>query len=311
MATVFVSHPQGKKHIAPKDHPERPARLEAIKKVLGGSLFHDLIRVEAKQEDLQIAELAHASAVLQKLHEIRPAEGIRYIDADTYICANSLEAVASAIGAGLQALEMVMSGKVDNGFCAVRPPGHHAEIERSMGFCLVNNIAIIARYAQQKYGVERVAIIDFDVHHGNGTQDIFYSDKSVFYGSSHQEEIFPGTGALKEAGEGNVFNCPLSENSDGEIMRQAYSERILPALENFSPDIILISAGFDAHWRDPLAQLNWQADDFAWLTGKLMDIADKYCNNKIVSLLEGGYDLTGLADGVNAHVAMLKNGSFG
>ncbi len=310
MSSLFISQPNGKKHIAPNAHPERGERLDAIDKALNGSLFHDLVRVKAQEADLGLAELVHTKSVLQNLQNIRPVEGIGYIDADTYISSNSFEAAASAIGAGLQALEAVVLGEVDNAFCATRPPGHHAEINKSMGFCLFNNIAIIARYAQQKYGLERIAIVDFDVHHGNGTQDIFYTDKSVFYASSHQEQIFPGGGLLREEGAGNIFNAPLVANSDGETMRAAYNERILPALENFSPDIILISAGFDAHRRDPLAQLNWEANDFAWVTGKLMDIAGKYCNNHIVSMLEGGYDLIGLAEGVNAHMAMLKNNSF-
>ena len=310
MTTLLVSQPQGAKHVAPKSHPERGERLEAINKVLGGSLYHDLVKKDAVEADLEIANLVHCKAVLQRLSEKRPAEGISFLDDDTYICSTSFEAAAAAVGAGLQALDAVMLGQVDNAFCAIRPPGHHAEINKSMGFCLVNNIAIVAREAQKKYGVERIGIVDFDVHHGNGTQDIFYNDESVFYASSHQAPLYPGTGKVEEIGVGNIVNCLLRENSGGEEMREAYVEKIFPALENFSPDLILVSAGFDAHERDPLAQLNWRANDFAWVTGKLMDIAGKYCNNHVVSLLEGGYDLHGLADGVNAHVSMLKNGSF-
>jgi len=310
LSTLFLSHPQGQKHKAPNGHPERGERLSAIERALGGSEFFDLKREEAKEVDLQIARNVHSENFMQILRDRRPIEGLAFIDGDTYICANSFEAISSAIGAGLQSLKMVMSGEVDNGFCAIRPPGHHAEIEKPMGFCLANNIAIIAREAQRKYGIERVAIIDFDVHHGNGTQDIFYNDKSVFYASSHQAPLFPGTGEENETGVGNIVNCHLSANSDGVLMREAYNARILPALRNFSPDIILISAGFDAHRLDPLAQLNWEANDFAWITGKIMDIAEKCCNNRIVSMLEGGYDLTGLADGVKAHVLMLKTGSF-
>jgi len=202
-------------------------------------------------------------------------------------------------------------GEADNSFCAIRPPGHHAERRRSMGFCLVNAIAILAREAQRKYGAERIAIVDFDVHHGNGTQDIFYDDASVFYGSTHQMPLFPGTGALNETGVGNICNSPLQPGSDGQGLRDAFSSRLLPALSAFGPDIILISAGFDAERRDPLAQLNWVPDDFAWATGKVMDAADRLCEGRVVSLLEGGYDLNGLADGVSAHVAMLQGGNAG
>jgi acetoin utilization deacetylase AcuC-like enzyme len=203
-----------------------------------------------------------------------------------------------------------MEGKLNNAFCAIRPPGHHAEKDRSMGFCLLNTVAILARLAQEMYGAERVAIIDFDVHHGNGTQDIFFDEPNVFYGSSHQMPLFPGTGALDEVGAGNIFNTPLEAESDGEQMREAYNGRIFPALINFSPDFLLISAGFDAHHRDPLANLNWRGNDYAWITGKLMDIAGQKCSNRIVSLLEGGYDLEGLASGVTNHVTMLENGSL-
>jgi acetoin utilization deacetylase AcuC-like enzyme len=180
-----------------------------------------------------------------------------------------------------------------------------------MGFCLINTVAIVAREAQRKYGAERVAIIDFDVHHGNGTQDIFKADPTVFYASSHQMPLYPGTGKATETGVGNISNTPLKPESDGSDMRDAYLTRIIPALIDFSPDLLLISAGFDAHERDPLAQLNWQSGDFGWLTGKLMDAAERTCGNRIVSLLEGGYDLKGLAGGVSHHVAMLMDGATG
>ena len=272
--------------------------------------FKKLVRREAESVDLAIAELVHGKSYLSILRDARPMEGIGTIDADTFISQGSFDAAASGVGAALQALDCVVLGEVDNAFCAIRPPGHHAEIERPMGFCLVNTVAIAAREAQRKHGAERIAIVDFDVHHGNGTQDIFYNDPSVLYASSHQMPLFPGTGALSEVGVGNIFNAPLAPDTDGVAMREVYNDRILPAVEAFVPDIILISAGFDAERRDPLAQLNWVARDFAWITGKLMDIADRHCDNRIVSLLEGGYDLNGLADGVSAHVTMLQNGTL-
>src|SRR5690606_22086639 len=195
----------------------------------------------------------------------------------------------TALGGALAALDAVVLGEVDNAFCAIRPPGHHAEADRPMGFCLVNTIAIVAREAQRKYGAERVAIVDFDVHHGNGTQDIFQADNSVFYASSHQMPLFPGTGSPSETGVGNVFNLALRPNTGGAEMREGYDERILPALEDFRPDFILVSAGFDADYRDPLANLNWEPSDFAWVTGRIMEIAGRRCDGRLVSLLEGGY----------------------
>jgi len=310
MTTLLVSHPQGLQHLTPPGHVERPERLLAIEDRLSQSKFDKLMRQNAQTVDLVIAELVHSDGYLKRLRDARPMEGIGIIDGDTYISAGSYDAIASSIGAGLQALDAVILGQADNAFCAIRPPGHHAEIDKPMGFCLVNNIAIVAREAQRKHGAERVAIVDFDVHHGNGTQDIFYNDPSVFYTSSHEMPLFPGTGALNETGVGNIFNAPLRADSDGAAMREVYKDRILPALNNFAPDIILISAGFDAEQRDPLSSLNWVPSDFAWITGKLMDLADKHCGNRIVSLLEGGYDLGGLADGVAAHVAMLQDGAF-
>lgn len=311
MTSLLVSHPQGLDHQTPPGHPERPDRLRAVEDYLSTSRFDGLTRAVAQTVDLSIAELVHSSTYLQKLRDARPLEGMGKIDADTFISAGSFSAIESSVGAGLQALDAVIMGEVDNAFCAIRPPGHHAEKDTPMGFCLVNNIAIVAREAQRKYGAERIAIVDFDVHHGNGTQDIFYDDPSVFYASSHEMPLFPGTGALDETGAGNICNGPLRAGSDGATMREVYNDRILPALHDFSPDIILVSAGFDADYRDPLANLQWQPEDFGWVTGKLMDMADAHCDNRLVSLLEGGYDLNGLGEGAAAHVSMLLHGTMG
>ncbi|MCB1516427.1 MAG: histone deacetylase family protein [Hyphomicrobiaceae bacterium] len=308
MTTLFVRQENGISHRTPFGHPERPERLGAVDDALSQDVFDPLVRVEAPVGDLSLASLVHDQSVLSDLQSARPAEGIRQIEADTYVSEGSLNAAATALGGALTALDAVMKGEVDNAFCGIRPPGHHAERNRSMGFCLVNSAAIAARVAQQQYGVERVAIVDFDVHHGNGTQDIFYDDPSVFYGSSHQMPLFPGSGAVSETGVGNVLNAPLDPMSDGMSMREAYTDYLLPALADFSPDLIIISAGFDAHRLDPLAQLNWVGSDYGWVTGKIMDIAEKHAANRIVSLLEGGYDLKGLAEGVANHVAMLLNG---
>lgn len=310
MTTLLVSQPQGLEHQTPPGHPECADRLRAVEEALEASKFRKLVRQDAQTVDLAIAELVHGKDYLKALRDARPMEGIGALDADTFISRGSFDAAAAAVGAALQALDAVVLGEVDNAFCAIRPPGHHAEINRPMGFCLVNSVAVAAREAQRKHGAERIAIVDFDVHHGNGTQDIFENDPSVFYASSHQMPLFPGTGALNETGVGNIFNAPLDPNTNGATMREVYTGRILPALHDFAPDIILISAGFDAERRDPLAQLNWVKEDFAWITGKLMDLADQHCDNRIVSLLEGGYDLEGLKDGVSAHVAMLLHGAL-
>ena len=311
MTTLLVSQPNFADHVTPQGHPERADRIRAVEEALGRPRFDRLVRREAVTGDLTLAELVHDTRYMAKLRDARPAEGIGQLDADTFISANSMATAATALGGALLALDAVLLGEVDNAFCAIRPPGHHAEIASPMGFCLINTAAIVAREAQRKYGAERIAIVDFDVHHGNGTQDIFKDDPTVFYGSSHQMPLYPGTGKASETGVGNVCNTPLDPHTDGQTMREAYADVIIPALIDFSPDLIIISAGFDAHERDPLAQLNWQSADYGWLTGKLMDAAARACGNRIVSLLEGGYDLKGLAGGVSHHVAMLMDGATG
>ena len=307
MATLLVSQPNFASHQTPAGHPERAERLRAIAEVLAPALFPQLKRLDAPSGDLTLAELVHAPGYLQALAQARPAEGIGQIDEDTFISSGSLDALSTALGAGLAALDAVALGEVENAFCAVRPPGHHAERERPMGFCLINTIAIVAREAQRKYGAERVAIVDFDVHHGNGTQDIFYDDPTVLYASTHQMPLFPGTGAASETGVGNIFNVPLASQSGRDDMMAAYEDAILPAIAAFRPDFLLISAGFDADYRDPLAQLNWRPEDFSWLTLKLREAATASCGGRIVSMLEGGYDREGLAAGVAAHLTALSS----
>ena len=311
MTTLLVSQPNFADHETPSGHPERADRLRAVQDVLSRSRFDGLLRRDAPWGDVTLAELVHDGAYLAYLRQARPAEGIGQLDSDTFISADSLDVVSTGLGGALAALDAVLLGEADNAFCAIRPPGHHAEIARPMGFCLVNTAAIAAREAQRKYGAERIAIVDFDVHHGNGTQDIFKADPSVFYASTHQMPLYPGTGAPEETGVGNILNVPLASGSGTDEMREAYLTRIIPALHDFAPDVLLLSAGFDAHQRDPLAQLNWTGADFSWLTGKLMDFADRACGNRIVSLLEGGYDLNGLGSGVSHHVAMLMDGVVG
>lgn len=307
MATLLVSQRNFESHRTPAGHPERPDRIRAIEEALAPERYPKLVRRDAPAGDLTLADLVHAPGYLQALAQARPAEGIGQIDEDTFISSTSLDAVGSALGAGLVALDAVALGEVENAFCAVRPPGHHAEREQPMGFCLINTIAVVAREAQRKYGAERVAIVDFDVHHGNGTQDIFYDDPTVMYASTHQMPLFPGTGAANETGVGNIVNVPLAARTGKDEMVAAYEATILPALAAFRPDFLLISAGFDADYRDPLAQLNWRPDDFSWLTLKLREVADRHCAGRIVSMLEGGYDRQGLATGAAAHVTALMS----
>ncbi|HQZ11772.1 MAG TPA: histone deacetylase family protein [Devosia sp.] len=305
MTTLLVSQRNFESHVMPAGHPERPDRIRAIEEALAADRFASLVRRDAPPGDLTLAELVHAPGYLAALRDARPAEGMRQIDEDTFISSGSMDAAQTALGGGLLALDAVAMGEADNAFCAVRPPGHHAEIERPMGFCLINTIAIVAREAQRKYGAGRVAIVDFDVHHGNGTEDVFKDDGTVFYGSSHQMPLFPGTGVPSFTGAGNICNLALPAGSGGAEMRAAYEGRLFAELADFRPDFLFISAGFDADYRDPLGGLNWRPADFAWLTQRLMEIADRCCEGRIVSMLEGGYDRQGLAQGAAAHVTAL------
>jgi len=308
MTTRLYEHPVFLQHQVPEGHPERPDRLRALNAALEHPHFARLERIEATIANEDAVLLAHPESHL--IHVIRsmPEEGIRQIEADTHASPQSLAAALTAIGGAMQAVDDVFAGKADNGFVAGRPPGHHAEHDKVMGFCLFNTVAIAARHAQKVHGVERVAIIDFDVHHGNGTQDIFQDDASVMYCSTHQMPLYPGTGAREETGVGNIINAPLSPNTGSDNFREAVKARVLPALENFRPDLVLVSAGFDAHYRDPLAQINLVGDDFDWITGRLMEIAGKYAGNRLVSVLEGGYDLEGLAESAGLHIARMMKG---
>jgi len=308
VTTRLYTHDLSVEHITPPGHPERPDRIRELDKVFSQPVFDELVRVEAPRCDEEWFELAHPPEHLKRIRDNIPETGIAVVDADTSASPKSWEVVQHVCGAALDAVDSVITKNADNAFISMRPPGHHAEKTTAMGFCLVNHIAIAARYAQRKHGIERVAVVDFDVHHGNGTQDIFYDDPSVLFASTHQMPLYPGTGALKEIGEGNIFNAPLSNGDDGSRFKQAFRERILPALDNFRPDLLMISAGFDAHYRDPLAGLNLVADDFDWVTGKLMEVADHCCEGRVVSLLEGGYDLQGLAESASAHVNRLMTG---
>src|SRR5215831_8815001 len=306
MATLFITHPACLNHLTPPGHPERPDRLRAIERAFAGDRFGSLIRAEAPAADLDTIALCHPMAYVTAIRDASPKNGMVQIDADTSMSPGSFEAALRAAGGGAHAVDEVIAGRASNAFVATRPPGHHTETARPMGFCLFNNAAIAARYAQKRHGIDRAAVVDFDVHHGNGSQDIFWSDKTVMYCSTHQMPLYPGTGAVSERGERNtIVNAPLRPGDGGEEFRAAFETVILPRLRDFRPDLLVISAGFDAHMRDPLANLNLLEADFDWATRKLMDIADASAGGRIVSVLEGGYDLEGLANSVAAHVAAL------
>ncbi|GCA48815.1 histone deacetylase-like amidohydrolase [Sinorhizobium sp. KGO-5] len=309
MTTHLYENPVFLKHEVPEGHPERPDRLKALNLALEHPNFADLERVEASKGDENLVLLAHTEEHLLRIKRDIPDEDINQLEADTYAGPQSLEAALTGIGGAVAAVDAVFAGEADNAFVAARPPGHHAEKNRAMGFCFFNNVAIAARHAQAAHGAERVAIVDWDVHHGNGTQDIFWDDPSVLFCSTHQIPLYPGTGAKDETGvRNNVVNAPISPNSGSEHFRDAFRSRVLPALENFRPDFLLISAGFDAHHRDPLAQINLVGEDFDWATGRLIDVAGRSAGNRIVSLLEGGYDLQGLAESAGLHILRLMRG---
>ncbi|AEG03438.1 histone deacetylase family protein [Sinorhizobium meliloti WSM1022] len=309
MTTHLYENPVFLKHEVPEGHPERPDRLKALNLALEHPNFADLERLEASKGDENLVLLAHTEEHLLGIKRDIPDEDINQIESDTYASPQSLEAALTGIGGAVAAVDAVFAGEADNAFVAARPPGHHAEKNRAMGFCFFNNVAIAARYAQTAHGAERVAIVDWDVHHGNGTQDIFWDDPSVLFCSTHQIPLYPGTGAKDETGvRNNVVNAPISPNSGSEHFRDAFRSRVLPALENFRPDFLLISAGFDAHHRDPLAQINLVGEDFDWATGRLLDVAGRSAGNRIVSLLEGGYDLQGLAESAGLHILRLMRG---
>ena len=309
MTTLLITPPCFLEHDTGPGHPERPDRMRAINKVLEHELFNDLKRVEAPlRDDVEAAiALAHPQHYIDEIKASRPRAGEEPVrlDPDTVLSPGSWEAALRAVGAGMMAVDEVMAGTVKNAFCQVRPCGHHAEATRAMGFCIFSNIAIAGMYARKRYGAERIAVVDFDVHHGNGTQDIFWSDKDLFLASTHQMPLYPGTGALNEVGVGNICNAPLRPGDGGEQFREAMESRVLPSLQNFSPDIVFISAGFDAHEDDPLANLRLKEADFAWATEKLVDIAEKQSGGRLVSMLEGGYNLTALARSVAVHLNRL------
>ncbi|MBV9636283.1 MAG: histone deacetylase family protein [Methylobacteriaceae bacterium] len=309
MTTLLVTHPACLAHEMGPGHPERPDRLRAIEAILEDERFQGLIREQAPRAPGRAILRVHPEDYVAALEAAVPAKGLTWLDADTAMGPGTWEASLRAAGGAVAAVDEVMGSKAANAFVAVRPPGHHAERATAMGFCFLNNAAIAARHAQAEHGAERVAILDFDVHHGNGAQDIFWSDATVMYASTHQMPLYPGTGGVHERGEHEtIINAPLAPGDGGEQFRAAMETLILPRLEAFRPDLMIISAGFDAHQRDPLGNLNLTEADYAWATGKVMDIAGRHARGRVVSVLEGGYDLAGLSRSAAAHVQTLMEG---
>ncbi|KAA0594797.1 acetoin utilization deacetylase AcuC-like enzyme [Azospirillum lipoferum] len=306
MTTLIFTHHDCFAHDTGPGHPEAPERLAVVWQVLDRPEFRDLERRSAPEADVEQLSRVHERSYVEAVLEAVPSDGYQRLDGDTLLSPGSRGAILRAAGSVCAAVDAVLAGEATNAFCAVRPCGHHAEPARAMGFCVFNNIAVGALHARKVHGLTRVAVVDFDVHHGNGTQAMFADDPDLFFASTHQSPLYPGTGNSWERGvDGNILNLPLEPYSGSVEFRQAVERAILPALEAFQPELLLISAGFDAHKRDPLAQLGLTAEDFEWVTRKLVELADRVCGGRVVSALEGGYDATGLAEGCAAHLTAL------
>ncbi|NOD99787.1 histone deacetylase family protein [Ruegeria sp. HKCCD6228] len=303
MTTALLTHADCLGHVTPDGHPERVARLEHILHALEALELKRVTAPMAADDDLL---RIHPESYIRDIRVARPADGFAQIDGDTFLSSGSVDAAYRAAGAGVRAVDLVLSGEASNAFCAIRPPGHHAEFETAMGFCLFGNAALAAKHALDHHGLNRVAVVDFDVHHGNGTQDLLWDEARALVITSQQMPLWPGSGRPEETGaHDTVLNIPLAPGSGGAEMRTAYETKAFPRLRAFRPELIIISAGFDAHQDDPLANLNWATDDFAWITAELCRIADEVCDGRIVSTLEGGYDLNALAQATRAHVEEL------
>jgi acetoin utilization deacetylase AcuC-like enzyme len=307
MTTFLYTHPACLEHDPGRHHPESPARLRAVLAALDDPEFAELERREAPEATLDDLTRVHPRRHVERILGAVPRSGHVGIDADTILSPASGSAALRAAGALAAAVDAVISKEADNAFCAVRPPGHHAEPERAMGFCLFNNAAVGALRARKVHGLARVAVVDFDVHHGNGTQAAFETDGSLFYASTHQYPLYPGTGGASETGVGNIVNVPLRPMSGSSQFRLGMTQRILPALDAFRPEMVLVSAGFDAHKNDPLAQLLLDEDDYTWITEKLLEIARHHADGRFIATLEGGYDLTALGASVAAHIRVLMS----
>ncbi len=305
---IIYTHKECLKKFNGQGHPERKERVESIINSIKSSNLEVEFK-EAPLADLDIVSLVHPKKHIKQIFQNIPKEGIIGVEkepyADTMLCPDSKNAILRSCGAGIAAANDLIN-KNEASFCAVRPPGHHAETIRANGFCFINNIAVSARYLQKKYNVNKIAIIDFDVHHGNGTQEIFYEDQTVAYGSSHEFPLFPGTGAENETGVGNIFNATLKAGIGSKDFIDIFDQKVLKPIDNFKPEVILISAGFDAHTRDPLANINLESEDFFKITKNIVDIANTHSKGRMISFLEGGYDLQALSESIIQHLSALK-----
>ena len=308
MTTALYHHPDARGHVTPPGHPERVARYDAIMAALDAPGFAPLDRRLAPMVADTALLRCHPQRYLDRVAAAIPAEGWVSLDADTHVMAGSETAARRAAGAAVAAVDAVLDGEVANAFCALRPPGHHAERETAMGFCVFGTVAVAAKHALEAHGLSRVVVVDFDVHHGNGTQDLLWDEPRASFVSTHQSPLYPGTGAAHERGaHGQILNLPLPGGTDGAAYRALFDARVMPVLRAARPDLVLVSAGFDAHVADPLANLALDTEDFAWITGRICDVAAESCGGRVVSVLEGGYDLDALADSVAAHVAVLMD----
>ena len=310
MTTALFHHDAFQGHVTPPGHPERAQRLAATEHTLSAPQYDALDRRLAPLGRVEDVLRCHPQDYIDRVTDAIPEDGWVSLDGDTHVMAGSLEAAMRAVGGNCAAVDAVMAREVANAFVACRPPGHHAETATAMGFCLFGSVSSAAEYAMEVHGLSRVAIVDFDVHHGNGTQDLMWNEERVLFVSSHQMPLYPGSGAVHETGaHDNVMNVPLAPMTGGAEMRRAYSDEVLPALDDFAPELVLISAGFDAHADDPLANLLWREDDFAWVTQAICDVAAAHAGGRVVSTLEGGYDLDALGASVAAHVSELMEQS--
>lgn len=306
MTTGLWTHRAFSGHATPPGHPEQVQRIASVERALSDPAFAGLKRFDAPLADDSALLRCHPQTYIDRIVAAEPASGWTQLDADTHMSPGSVAAARHAVGGAIAAVDAVLAGTVTNGFVAARPPGHHAERETPMGFCLFGTVAIAAKHALDHHGLERVAVVDFDVHHGNGTQDLLWDEPRALFFSSHQSPLWPGTGMEGERGaHGTIHNLTLPPESDGATMRKVYDERVFPVIRDFKPGLILVSAGFDAHRADPLAQLQWETEDYAWLTDRLADLAAELCSGRLVSVLEGGYDLDALGQCVATHVAGL------
>ncbi len=310
MSTLIISHKDCLSHIEPTGHPEQVMRLLEVVKRLKFEEFKNLIWKEAPIATNEQILLGHSKKYVEFIENIQKSNHITHLDADTYFGKGSLNAAKRGVGANISAVNAVMSGDFNNAFSAIRPPGHHAETEKAMGFCIFNNVAIAAKYAIENHKLKRVAVVDFDVHHGNGTQEILWDDPNVLFVSTHQMPLWPGSGTHEEHGKHqNILNIPIQANTDGPAFRQKFDEIILPRLDSYKPEILIISAGFDAHYKDPLANIELMTEDYEWITHRLCDIADEHADGRLISSLEGGYNLAALAESVAVHVKVLMERS--